>query len=49
MHGERAVLPAPLVGGFLQGYDERRGENSTFAVHRITSVALVEEDQKADE
>jgi hypothetical protein len=33
-----------LVGGFLQGYDERRGENGTFAVHRITSVALVEQD-----
>jgi hypothetical protein len=43
---QRVVRPVSLAGGFLQGYDERRGENSTFAVHRITSVALVEEDQK---
>jgi predicted DNA-binding transcriptional regulator YafY len=41
---QRVVRPVSLVGGFLQGYDERRGENSTFAVHRITSVALIEED-----
>jgi len=41
---QRVVRPVSLVGGFLQGYDERRGENSTFAVHRITSVALVVED-----
>lgn len=43
---QRVVQPVSLVGGFLQGYDERRGENRTFAVHRITSVALVEEDQE---
>jgi Helicase conserved C-terminal domain/WYL domain len=43
---QRVVRPVSLVGGFLQGYDERRGENRTFAVHRITSVALVEEDQE---
>jgi hypothetical protein len=41
---QRVVRPVSLVGGFLQGYDERRGENRTFAVHRITSVALVEEE-----
>jgi hypothetical protein len=41
---QRVVQPVSLVGGFLQGYDERRGENRTFAVHRITSVALVEAD-----
>jgi hypothetical protein len=41
---QRVVQPVSLVGGFLQGYDERRGENSTFAVHRITSVALVEQE-----
>jgi hypothetical protein len=45
---QRVVRPVSLAGGFLQGYDERRGENSTFAVHRITSVALVEEDQTAE-
>ena len=43
---QRVVRPVSLVGGFLQGYDERRGENSTFAVHRITSVALVDEDEE---
>jgi hypothetical protein len=40
---QRVVQPVSLVGGFLQGYDEKRGENRTFAVHRITSVALVED------
>ena len=38
---QRVVQPVSLVGGFLQGFDEGRGENRTFAVHRITSVALV--------
>ena len=41
---QRVLQPVSLVGGFLQGFDERRGESRTFAVHRITSVALVEED-----
>jgi hypothetical protein len=41
---QRVVQPVSLVGGFLQGYDEARGENRTFAVHRITSVGLVEQD-----
>jgi hypothetical protein len=41
---QRVVQPVSLVGGFLQGYDEARGENRTFAVHRITSVAIVEQD-----
>ncbi|MPQ99298.1 hypothetical protein GB931_15510 [Modestobacter sp. I12A-02628] len=40
---QRVVRPSSLVGGFLQGFDEGRGENRTFAVHRITSVALVTE------
>lgn len=39
---QRVVQPVSLAGGFLQGYDDRRGENRSFAVHRITSVALVE-------
>jgi hypothetical protein len=43
---QRVVRPVSLVGGFLQGYDERRGEHGTFAVHRITSVALVDEDEE---
>jgi hypothetical protein len=44
---QRVVQPVSLLGGFLQGYDERRGENRTFAVHRITSVALVEQEAPA--
>jgi predicted DNA-binding transcriptional regulator YafY len=44
---QRVVRPVSLAGGFLQGYDERRGESTTFAVHRITSVALVEDDEDA--
>ena len=39
---QRVVQPVSLVGGFLQGFDEGRGESRTFAVHRITSVAVVE-------
>ncbi|MGY1615640.1 helicase-associated domain-containing protein [Geodermatophilus sp. SYSU D00691] len=41
---QRVVRPVSLAGGFLQGFDERRGEARTFAVHRITSVALVDDD-----
>ncbi|RBY75245.1 hypothetical protein DQ238_20140 [Geodermatophilus sp. TF02-6] len=44
---QRVVQPVSLGGGFLQGYDERRRESRTFAVHRITSVALVEDDEPA--
>ncbi|TKJ20216.1 helicase C-terminal domain-containing protein, partial [Blastococcus sp. CCUG 61487] len=42
---QRVVQPVSLAGGFLQGFDDRRGESRTFAVHRITSVALVEPDE----
>ncbi|WP_448625561.1 helicase-associated domain-containing protein [Geodermatophilus sp. URMC 64] len=44
---QRVIRPVSLAGGFLQGFDERRGEARTFAVHRITSVALVDEDDVA--
>jgi hypothetical protein len=44
---QRIVQPVSLVGGFLQGFDEGRGESRTFAVHRITSVALVESEDVA--
>ncbi|MGY1694585.1 helicase-associated domain-containing protein [Geodermatophilus sp. SYSU D00814] len=44
---QRVVQPVSLAGGFLQGWDERRHENRTFAVHRITSVALVDEEAPA--
>jgi hypothetical protein len=42
---QRIVQPVSLVGGFLQGFDEGRGESRTFAVHRITSVAVAEDDE----
>ncbi|SSC24458.1 Helicase with WYL domain [Klenkia terrae] len=38
----RTVQPLTLGGGFLSGFDEGRGEERTFAVHRITSVDLVD-------
>ena len=41
------VKPVSLGGGFLQAFDERRGETRTFAVHRITSVALVDDEEAA--
>jgi hypothetical protein len=44
---QRIVQPVSLIGGFLQGFDEGRGESRTFAVHRITSVALVEAEDAA--
>ncbi|WP_245900303.1 WYL domain-containing protein [Geodermatophilus normandii] len=44
---QRVVQPVSLAGGFLQGWDERRQENRTFAVHRITSVALADEEAPA--
>jgi predicted DNA-binding transcriptional regulator YafY len=44
---QRIVQPVSLAGGFLQGFDEGRGESRTFAVHRITSVALVESEDAA--
>jgi hypothetical protein len=44
---QRIIQPVSLVGGFLQGFDEGRGENRTFAVHRITSVALIEAEDAA--
>ena len=44
---QRIVQPVSLAGGFLQGFDEGRGENRTFAVHRITSVSLVESEDAA--
>jgi predicted DNA-binding transcriptional regulator YafY len=37
----RAVQPLTLGGGFLTGFDEGKGEQRVFAVHRITSVDLV--------
>jgi hypothetical protein len=39
----RVVEPRSVEGGFVAAYDYLRGEDRTFAVHRITGVAPVEE------
>lgn len=39
----RVVEPRSVEGGFVAAYDYLRGEDRTFAVHRITGVAAVEE------
>jgi predicted DNA-binding transcriptional regulator YafY len=47
---QRIVEPVSISGGFLHGWDHRREEMRTFALHRITEVALVgdEEDGELD-
>jgi predicted DNA-binding transcriptional regulator YafY len=39
---ERVVDPIRLEGGYLTGYDHRYEEVRTFAVHRITGVAVLD-------
>jgi hypothetical protein len=39
---QRIVDPVSLSGGFLQGFDHKRDEMRTFALHRITAVALMD-------
>jgi hypothetical protein len=39
----RVVEPRSVEGGFVAAFDYLRGEDRTFAVHRITGVAPVEE------
>ncbi|HSV65197.1 MAG TPA: helicase-associated domain-containing protein [Mycobacteriales bacterium] len=39
---QRIVEPLSLAGGYLQGFDHRRDEMRTFALHRITAAALVD-------
>jgi hypothetical protein len=39
----RVVEPRSVEGGFVAAYDYLRGEDRTFAVHRITGVAPVDE------
>lgn len=38
---QRIVEPISVSGGYLHGFDHRRQETRTFALHRITSVALL--------
>ncbi len=41
---QRIVEPSSISGGYLHGYDHQREELRTFALHRITAVALLGED-----
>jgi predicted DNA-binding transcriptional regulator YafY len=41
---QRIVDPVSVSGGYLHGWDHRREEMRTFALHRITGVALVDGD-----
>ncbi|MDR7301529.1 helicase-associated domain-containing protein [Haloactinomyces albus] len=40
---QRVVEPVSVGGGVLQGFDQGLGEVGSFPLHRITSVAVVEE------
>jgi len=42
---QRIVEPVSISGGYLHGWDHRREEMRTFALHRITEVALVADDE----
>jgi hypothetical protein len=44
---QRVVEPVRLDGGFLTAYDHRRDAVRTFAVHRITGVADIDEEAPA--
>src|SRR5215475_3713735 len=41
---QRIVDPVSISGGYLQGWDHRGEEMRTFALHRITAVALLDGD-----
>jgi Helicase conserved C-terminal domain/WYL domain len=45
---QRIVDPVSISGGYLHGWDHRREEMRTFALHRITGVALVNGDGDRD-
>jgi len=45
---QRIVEPSSINGGYLHGFDHQRDEMRTFALHRITGVALVEDDGDGD-
>lgn len=44
---QRIVEPVSVGGGFLQGFDHKRNEVRTFALHRIISVAPIGEEAPA--
>lgn len=43
MRSQRVVRPVSVGGGILQGLDQDRDEVGNFPLHRITSVAVVED------
>jgi hypothetical protein len=45
---ERVVDPIRLAGGYLTAFDHRLEEVHTFAVHRITGVATLEDGETAE-
>lgn len=42
---QRVIAPVRVEGGFVTGYDHTADEVRTYALHRITGVAELEEDQ----
>jgi Helicase conserved C-terminal domain/WYL domain len=44
---QRIVEPISIAGGYLHGFDHDRAETRTFALHRITRVALLDEGSAA--
>jgi predicted DNA-binding transcriptional regulator YafY len=44
--GGRIIAPSSVDGGFVTAHDETRGAVQRFAVHRITAVAELEEDDR---
>lgn len=42
---QRIVEPISVGGGFLHGFDHKNSESRTFSLHRITSVALIDDDE----
>ncbi|MGN6332927.1 MAG: helicase-associated domain-containing protein [Motilibacteraceae bacterium] len=46
---QRVIDPISLDGGHVSAFDHLRGEVRTFALHRITGVAFVDEDADDDD
>ncbi|MFL1376212.1 helicase-associated domain-containing protein [Nocardiopsis protaetiae] len=45
--GGRIIGPSSVDGGFVTAHDETRGAVQRFAIHRITAVAELEEDDRS--
>ena len=46
---QRIVEPVSVNGGYLHGYDHQRDEMRTFALHRITGVSVLPDDDALPE